>query len=191
MKNTPRDAPWAKAVHFVCQVALGRIEVALQGVISIDPEAAFAFASQYMPTLQGAQVHGSKEGIDSAQPDATLNSGSTVHGDETEQVRDSQADIAQNGSTTGALAAWRNFLEHLKPDDPMAADYMARIAMYHAALDWLATRMPVDEWLELIPDEAGLEEYLPAIEKAFRHAHAPSVQADLEAQCAAFARAGA
>ena len=63
----------------------------------------------------------------------------------------------------------------------------SRMEMYQSALEWLATRIPLTEWLELLPAEAHLEAYLPAMERAFRHHHAPVVQGALLQECHEFA----
>ena len=100
------------------------------------------------------------------------------------------------------LGAWRRFLEHLKPhEDPIEASggngalsggaeaHQTRVLMYKAALEWLATRISIEEWLQLVPGEAALEAFLPAIERAFAHHHAPTVQKTLVDMCDDFDRA--
>ena len=45
---------------------------------------------------------------------------------------------------------------------------------------------PMQDWLRLLPGEANLHDFLPAITRAFDHHAAPTVRRDLAAQCAAF-----
>jgi len=92
------------------------------------------------------------------------------------------------------LEAWRRFLDHLKPDDAedvpgaegKAGSRCKRVSMYHSALEWLATRVPVRDWLSLLPGKAALGEFIPAMERAFAHHDAPGVRRGLAAQCDAF-----